>query len=104
MTGKRSANSHTSCGPKHCAAHRIKMAMIGAVVKLIGTLLKPRYGMKNGKEKGRMTQMMERMNTTRVAIEDPETIIRLKRLEHAAGTASYLVGYTRSDWETTLVP
>lgn len=78
------------------------MAMIGAVVKLIGTLLKPRYGMKNGKEKGRMTQMMERMNTTRVAMEDPETetMVQLKRLEHAAGTASYLVGYTRSDWHT----
>jgi hypothetical protein len=67
------------------------MAMIGAVVKLMGTLLKPRYGMKIGKEKGRMTQMMERMNTTRVAMADPET---MKRLEHAPGTGSYFVGYT----------
>lgn len=50
------------------------MAMIGAVVKLIGTLLRPTWGSQIGKEKGWMTQMMERMNTTRVAMEEPETM------------------------------
>jgi hypothetical protein len=38
--------------------------------------------------------MVDRMNTTKVAIEDPET---MKRLEHAPDDASYLVvGYTRT--------
>ena len=52
------------------------MAMIGAVVKLIGTLLRPTEGRRIGIENGKMTQMMERMKTTRVAMEEPETMDR----------------------------
>ena len=50
------------------------MAMIGAVVKLTGTFLRPTYGRRIGMENGTMTQMMERMNSTRVAMEEPETM------------------------------
>jgi hypothetical protein len=65
----------TSRGPKHCAAQRIAMAIIGAVVKLNGKCrFRGRKGM--GIATGWITKMIERMKSTKVAIADPETIRR----------------------------
>lgn len=43
--------------------------MIGAVVRLNGNLWP-----KTGKENGRITQMMDKMNTTKVPMAEPDTM------------------------------
>jgi hypothetical protein len=54
--------------------------MIGAVVRFMCTRLWPRDGI--GKEKGKITQMVDRMNTTRVLIAGPDTIITARGSPH----------------------
>lgn len=51
------------------------MAMMGAVVRLIWIRLGPRYGRRMGKEKGYITQMIDKMKTTRVPIAGPDTMM-----------------------------
>lgn len=58
-----------SVGPRHCEAHNMAIAMIGAVVRLIGICLGRRRVGGNGMRTGTMTKKMEIMKTTRVAIE-----------------------------------
>jgi hypothetical protein len=62
----------TSGGPKHCDAQRTAMAIMGAVVRLTGNRFRPRNG--TGTATGCITKIMDSRKSTKVAIEDPETI------------------------------
>lgn len=69
----RDGRELTSVGPKHCAAQRIAMMIIGAVVRLRGKdRFRARKGM--GISTGRITKMIETTKSTNVAMADPDTI------------------------------
>jgi hypothetical protein len=64
--------------PMHCEAHKMAIATIGAVLRLIGMCNRGKPILRRGIETGTITKNMEKMKRTRVAIADPVTI----RIDH----------------------
>lgn len=58
----------------HWAAHRIRMATMGAVIKPIVILVRPMRGSGTWKESGRMTKNVERKNSIKVAMANPSIL------------------------------
>ena len=63
--------SRISVVPMHWAAHRMRMAIMGAVINPIVILVRPMIGSGTWKERGCMTKIVERKNNTKVAIAKP---------------------------------
>jgi hypothetical protein len=61
-------------GPRHCAAQRMAMARMGAVVRLMGIWLGSRWDRGRRMRTGTITKKIEIMKTTNVAIAEPLTM------------------------------
>lgn len=55
----------------HLAAHRIRIAIIGAVSKPMVIFVRPMIGRGTWNERGCMTKIVERKNSIKVAIAKP---------------------------------
>ena len=55
----------------HCAAHRMRIAIIGAVINPMVIFVRPMTGSGTWKERGCITKIVERKNNIKVAIAKP---------------------------------